>query len=598
MGKRKAGPVIAGIVLVAVIGIIIVATKLIQKYIPSDERQDLTEYYGLTNSSESMAIVLNDQVSDVKARYLDGTVYVDYDTVHDLFNERFYWDANENLLLYTLPDSLLTIPSGGNTYQQDKETKTTDYTIVRNDKDTMYMALDFVKQYTNLTYTVYEDPNRVVINTEWGDVETVTVKRDSELRVKGGIKSPILCDVQKGQVLDVLETGEKWTKVCTLDGYVGYVKNNYLGSRDTITRSNEFTEPVFTHITKDFTIEMAWHQVTTKDANSNVANVLQSTKGINVISPTWFYLKNSNGDIGSYASSDYVSYCHQQGIEVWGLVSNLTDNTTVEDTTYVMTHTSARQNLENQLISEAISYNLDGINLDFESLSGSVGDGYIQFIRELSLKCANNGIVLSVDNYVPSEYTAFYNRAEQANFADYIVVMAYDEHYGGGNEAGSVASIGWVTDGVVNTLQEVPAEQIILGCPFYTKLWSLTPVEPEVTEEDTEAETETDEATTEESDGETEDGTVYTIGYENLGMDTSKRRLEMNGATYSWSDEYGQNYGEFEKDGVIYQIWLEDADSIALKLDVMKNYQLAGCSFWKLGFESPSIWDTIIKYTD
>lgn len=595
--KKKTGPVIAGVVLLVLIGLIVVGTKLIQRYVPSDERQDLAEYYGLSDSEESMALVLNNQVTDIKVRYLDGTVYVDYNTVHDLFNPRFYWDANENLLLYTLPDALLTIPSGGNTYQQDKDTKTVDYTIVRNDKDTMYMALDFVKQYTNLTYTVYEDPNRVVINTEWGDVETVAVKRDSQLRLKGGIKSPILCDVQKGQVLDVLETGEKWTKVCTADGYVGYVKNNYLGDRDTITRSNEFEEPVFTHITKDFTIEMAWHQVTTKDANSNVATVLQNTKGINVISPTWFYLKNSNGDIGSLATSDYVNYCHQQGIEVWGLVSNLTENTTVEDTTYVMTHTSARQNLENQLISEAISYNLDGINLDFESLSSEVGDGYIQFIRELSLKCANNGIVLSVDNYVPTEYTAFYNRAEQANYADYIVIMAYDEHYGGGGEVGSVASIGWVTEAVENTLKEVPAEQTILGCPFYTKLWSLTPVEPEEeeTEEDTPEDGDVEEEVAEEGQ---EEIPSYTIGYENLGMDTSKRRLELNGATYSWSDEYGQNYGEFEKDGVTYQVWLEDADSIALKLDVMKSNQLAGCSFWKLGFETQSIWDTIIKYTD
>lgn len=605
--KSKTGPIIAGAALVIVILLIIAGTKLIQRYVPSDERQDLAEYYGLENSPEDMAIVLNDQLTDIKARYIDGYVYVDYDTVHDLFNERFYWDANENLLLYTLPDSLLTIPSGGNTYQQDKDTMTTPYTIVRNDKDTMYMALEFVEEYTMLDYVVYKDPNRVVITTEWGEVDTITVKRDSQVRVKGGIKSPILCDVEKGQVLDLLETGDKWTKVCTKDGYVGYVKNNYLGEVGTATIKDDFEEPVFTHLTRDYTIEMAWHQVTSKDANSNVANVLQNTKGINVISPTWFYLKNRNGDIGSYATSDYVNYCHQQGIEVWGLVSNLTENTTVEDTTYVMTHTSARQNLENQLISEAISYNLDGINLDFESLSGEVGDGYIQFIRELSLKCANNGIVLSVDNYVPTEYTAFYNRAEQANFADYIIIMAYDEHYGGGDEAGSVASIGWVTEGVENTLKEVPADQVILGCPFYTKLWSLTPVAAEEgdTETDTAGETEGDAVAEAEPDAETDteagedaEEPAYTIGYENLGMDTSKRRLELNGAAYSWSDEYGQNYAEFESDGVTYKIWLEDADSIALKLDVMKNYGLAGCSFWKLGFETQSIWDTIIKYTD
>ena len=187
---------------------------------------------------------------------------------------------------------------------------------------------------------------------------------------------------------------------------------------------------------------MAWHQITNADANTTIASVLQNTKGINVISPTWFYLNDNNGNIASLASSDYVNYCHQNGIEVWALVSNL-ENKDV-DTTSVLTYTSKRENLINNLISAAIQYNFDGINVDFEALSSEVGDSYIQFIRELSLKCANNGIVLSVDDYVPTSYTAFYNRAEQAVFADYVVVMAYDEHYSGSEEAGSVASIGFL----------------------------------------------------------------------------------------------------------------------------------------------------------
>ena len=189
---------------------------------------------------------------------------------------------------------------------------------------------------------------------------------------------------------------------------------------------------------------MAWHQITNADANTTIASVLQNTKGINVISPTWFYLNDNNGNIASLASSDYVNYCHQKGIEVWALVSNL-ENKDV-DTTSVLTYTSKRENLINNLISAAIQYNFDGINVDFEALSSEVGDSYIQFIRELSLKCANNGIVLSVDDYVPSSFTAFYNRAEQATFADYVVVMAYDEHYAGSEEAGSVASIGFVKE--------------------------------------------------------------------------------------------------------------------------------------------------------
>lgn len=577
MKNKKITPVIAAAVLIVLVVLITLATQFIQRYIPSKELADMDEYYHLS-AEDDMAIVWNDSVQDMTCKYIDGMVYIDYQTVHDLFNPRFYWDSNENLLLYTLPDNLITVPAGGNTYQVGKENKTTDYTIVRNDSSIMYMALDFVKEYTNLTYTVYEEPNRVVIMTEWGEVDTASVKKAGELRLKGGIKSPILKETAKGELLTVLEADKTWTKVSTEDGVVGYIKSKFLSKAEKTVRRNAFTEPEFTHMTREGRIQLAWHQVTNQDANGTLANMIQKSKGINVISPTWFYLKDNNGNIGSLASKDYVNYCHQNNIEVWAIASNLVD-TDVEMTTHVLTHTSARWNLVNQLISAAIEYDLDGINLDFESLDPAVGDGYAQFVRELSLKCDNNNIVLSIDNYVPTDYTKFYNRSEQAKFADYVIIMGYDEHYAGSKE-GSVASIGFVEEGVANTLQEVPAEQIILGCPFYTRIWALTPKE----------ETDTVEAAS-------DDYVPYEVSSEAIGMDNLKRRLELNGATPVWSLEDGQNYAEYENEGVTYKVWIEDADSLTKKLEVMKNNNLAGAAFWKLGFESDSIWDTIIKYT-
>ncbi len=578
--NTKLAPVIVVIVLILLVLLITVGTKIIQKYIPSKEHQDMTEYYHL-QADDDISLVVNHEVLETPGKYIDGEVYVDYETVHDRFNDRFYWDANENVLLYTLPDNLVTVAAGSNTYQVGKENQSADYTIVRNDSNTMYLALDFVEQYTNITHEVYEDPNRTVINTVWGDVDTAPAKKATQLRLKGGIKSPIVKDLEKGETLTILDAGDSWTKAMTEDGVIGYLKNKFVGKVTTETLNNDFTEPEFTHISKDFTIEMAWHQVTTKDANSTIATVLQNTKGINVIAPTWFYLNDNNGNIANLASLDYVNYCHQNNIEVWGLVSNL-ENKEV-DTAAVLTHTSTRQYLVNQIISAAIQYDLDGINLDFESLnSEAVGDSYIQFIRELSLKCANNGVVLSVDNYVPSAYTAFYDREEQANFADYVVIMGYDEHYAGSDE-GSVASIGFVTNGVADTLKEVPANQIILGCPFYTRIWAETPKADD--EEDTTA-------------AAAEDYVPYDLTSEAVGMDTVQKRLELNGATPTWSEEDGQNYAEYVNDGVTYKVWIEDAASLEKKLEVMKSNKLAGISFWKLGFETDSIWDTIIKYTN
>ena len=572
--KNKIIPMITvAAALVILIVLIVLGTKLIQRYIPSKEPQDMQEYYHLTAEND-MAMVVDEELLEMNAKYIDGIVYVDFETVHDRFNKRFYWDTNENVLLYTLPDKLVTVPAGSNSYQLDKENVTAGYTIVRNDSNVMYMALDFVEQYTNMTHVVYENPNRVVITSKWGEVETAAAKKETELRYKGGIKSPILKQLTKEESLIILEPGDDWTKVATEDGMIGYLKSKFLGSSEKTVRSHEFEEPQFIHIKREGTIQMAWHQVTNQEGNARVANVLQNTKGINVLSPTWFYLTDDQGNINSLASQDYVNYCHQNNIEVWALISNL-EGTSIETSTYVLTHTSVRQNLVNQIISAAIQYDLDGINLDFESLSGEVGDGYIQFVRELSLKCANNNIVLSVDNYVPSNYTAFYNRAEQALFADYVVVMGYDEHYAGCEEEGSVASIGFVRDGVANTLLEVPADQIILACPFYTRIWALTPKENPA-----------------------EDEYPYEVSSEAVGMDTAQKRLEANGATASWSEEAGQNYAEYMNEGVTYKVWLEDASSMELRLETMKSHNLAGVSFWKLGFENSSIWDTIIKYTN
>lgn len=568
--KKKALPVLVviGLILLILAGIVIVT--LIQKYTPSKERKELTEYYNIT-SDDQVAIILNNEVSDSQAKLIDGSVYLDFNFVHDEINSRFYWDENENILLYTTADDLITAYADDTSYSVTKTSVDNGIPVVKASSDSAWIDINFVKQYSDFIYEYFEDPSRIVITSEWGEIETAAAKKDTYLRELGGIQSLILADVEKNSVLTVLDIDEKWTKVQTEDGIIGYIRSNTLSGTTTETLESEFVPETFTHITKDFEICMAWHQVTSAAANDNIASVLSGTKGVNVISPTWFYLNDNNGNIANLASNDYVTYCHQHDVEVWALVSNL-ENTDV-DTTYVLTHTSIRQNLVNQIVSVAIQYNLDGINLDFEALSSDVGDAYIQFVRELSLKCANNGIVLSVDNYVPSSYTAFYNRGEQALFADYVVIMGYDEHYSGSEEAGSVASLNWVIEGVENTLAEVPADQVILGMPFYTRVWCMT--------------LDADASDTE---------NVYALTSKAYGMQAAADLVSSNNAEKIWLDDCGQFYAEYENGGDVYMIWLEDSSSAEERLRLLDTYSLAGASFWKLGFETSDIWDTVIKY--
>ena len=575
--KKNVIPIIAAFTLILVVILFMLLGKLIDKYTPSKEHQELSDYYQLT-SEEDVAIIFDNEVLEVHGKLIDGHVYIDFNTIHDKIDSRFFWDSNENKLLYTTATDLISADAESTNYYVTKDTHSLDHIVVKTNADTADVAIDFVKQYADFSYEIYDSPNRVVITTEWGDYTVASTKKNTQIRVLGGIKSPILVDTAKGTELTVLAPDETWTKVSTADGVIGYIKSKSLGNFSTKTSVSDYVEQEFTHIKKDYKINLAWHQVTNSSANNNIGSILQSTKGINVISPTWFYLKDTNGNIGSLASSDYVNYCHQNGIEVWALVSNFgakDQGLENPDLTEVLTYTSRRECLINNLISAAIQYNLDGINIDFESVDPAVGDAYIQFIRELSLKCANNGVVLSVDNYSPTEYTAFYNRAEQAVFADYVILMAYDEHYSGSSEAGSVASIGFVNEGVANTLLEVPADQLVLGMPFYTRVWSETPI----------------------ADGtESEDAASVELKCYSTSMREAQNLISINGAIPVWSDEAGQYYVEYMNSGVTYKIWIEDATSLEEKLKVMQENNLAGGAFWKLGLETSNVWDTIIKY--
>lgn len=576
--KKKILPaaIIVGLIIL-ILGIIGISS-LIRKYTPTKKTEDLNKYFNISSEDES-ALIVDNTVSDSKAELIDGKIYVDYNFVHDSLNSRFYWDANENVLLYTTAADIVSAAADSSTYTVTKQANDFGYPIVKATSSSALIALDYVKQFSNITYKSYDKPSRTVITTSWGKIETASTAKSTQLRVKGGIKSPILKQVKKGESLTILEKGTKWDKAASKDGIVGYIKASTLSDiKTTELKNNDYTEEAFTHIKKDKDICLAWHQITNKSSNSKVANVISSTKGVNVMSPTWFYLNDNNGGLADLASKDYVNYCHSQGIEVWGLFSNL-ENKNV-DAASVLTHTSTRTTLINQIMSAAFNYELDGVNIDFENITKEAyGDSYIEFIRELAIKCHNNGISLSVDVTVPASYNKFFNRADMANFADYVIIMGYDEHYNG-SDAGSVASLPWVTTGLNDTLKEVPADQVILGMPLYTRIWELTPKDADNPVTDT------------------ADQSQYNITSSVYGMDAAAAQVSGNNATASPDEETGQNYAEWNANNKLYKVWLEDNTSLEKRLELVDKNKLAGAAFWKLGFENSSIWDIVIKYLD
>lgn len=564
--KNKQAVIITFLLLIIVI--VSVLAVLIKKISPSKEVMDLETYYNRKNGE--VVVILQNSIYEKSGILIDGSIYLDYETVVKEFNKRFYWDTNENLLIFTTPHEVIKAEVGSKDYYINKSKNTETYAIVKTDGDAVYIALDFVKKYSDLRYEEYDNPKRVVIEYKWGDYLYSDVKKNTNLRVSPSIKSSILAELKVGETLTYIDTNEVvekgFVKVITKDGIVGYVKSKHLKESFYETVKSDFREVIYSNITKDYTINLVWHQVTNQDANNGLIGLLEKTKGVTTVSPTWFSITDEQGNISSLANESYVERAHSLGVEVWGLVDDFNTDVNMFN---LLSFTSKREKLMNELIANAIKYNLDGINIDFEKIALNTGIHYIQFIRELGIKCRNNGIVLSIDNYVPMPYSAYYDRQEQGIVADYVIIMAYDEHHASSEESGSVSSINYVQTAIENTLKIVPKEKTIIAIPFYTRLWKETKV-----------------------------GESTKLTSEAYAMRTAENLLKDHDIKPVWNEETKQYYGEFSDEESVYKIWLEEEESIEAKMKLINEHKVAGVAAWKLGLEKDNVWNTIIKYVN
>jgi len=556
MGRRRKGHGCAVTVLVLMLLLMAAGGAggyiYMRKYMPSDELSDKAKVFGIKGSQ--VALLLDNELQEEKGIYEDGQVYLPVGWVNEYLNQRFYWDEGEKLLVYALPESIV---------YADEDAQGEKGPLFKVTDDGMYLSLGLVVNYTDIRTRSFATSQikRVFIDTLWEPYDTAEVKKAGHVREKGGVKSPILTELEQGEQVDVLETMEKWSRVRTEDGYIGYIENRRLDGREQVTPESSFEAPVYTSITMDEKVRLGFHQVTRQEANNTLESYVSVTKDMNVIVPTWFNVISDDGTYNSLASKEYVDKAHEMGLQVWAMVENVSTQESVKNlnTKTLMSSTSTRRKLIENLMKEADTYGFDGFNLDFESLKAEAGPHYVQFIRELSVSCRQKGLVLSVDNYVPSPYSAFYNRREQGIVADYVIVMGYDEHYAGG-DAGSVASISYVKDGIENTLKEVPKEKVINAVPFYTRVWTVN------------------------------EGKTTSKAY---GIADARQWVADNHVDLTWDQELGQFYGSTVNGNGEQYIWMEDEKSMALKIGLVKEFDLAGVACWKLGFESSDIWDIV-----
>lgn len=546
---------------------IIIISAIVKQLTPNNEVMPLSEYYQVKD--KEVVLILQNQIYEKKGLLIDGKVYIDYDTVVQEFNHRFYWDYNENVLTYTTPEEIIRVDASKSSYTVTKSMVETEkeyeYPIAEVFVDKVYVSLDFVEKYSDLTYQYYKDPSRVVINYQWGDYLYTEVTKATQLRYEPSIKSPILLELPVGTSLVYVDTEEApekgFVKVMTEDGVKGYIKKKATKESDYKTLTSTYQAPEYTAQSRAKKINLVFHQVFNQDANARLEDLIDSTKGVNVVSPTWFSIEDVSGTISSLASEKYVSRANARGMEVWALVNDFNKEVSMKQ---LLSFTSRRDTLSNALIEKALAYKLNGINIDFENIPSEAGVDYIQFLRELSVKCRNNGIVLSVDNYVPSAYTEYYDREEQGKVVDYIITMAYDEHHSKSEKAGPVASLGFVTDAVNNILKVVPKEKVIIAIPFYTRLWK--------------------------------EGADGTVSSETYAMSPANDLIKNNGVEAKWDNTSGSYYVEYKKDSDTYKMWQEEDKSIEEKMKVIYDADVAGVAEWKLGLENASVWNVILRY--
>ena len=558
--KKKAAPVLVVLILIVLVGAAGVVSFLINRYKPGTEYMAGNEYFNLTDEN-SVALIQNGELLEEQAVLIGGEPYAAYTYVESQLNSCFYWDEETKGILLTTSGGVQTLLPGDAAIAK---TPGGQPAVQQESDGTVYISLDVVKEYTDLDYAYYSDPNRVVIRNEWDGVEQATVQSDTaQVRQKGGIKSLILADVQKGDTLLYLENLDNWCKVMTADGYTGYIQTEDISEPETI-EARTAKKDSYERITRDHKINLVWHQSTSTESNDAMAEMTAEMTGVNVISPTWFSVTDETGTISSLASADYVKLAHDAGREVWGLIDNFNE---AFDETTDLAYASVRSRIIEQLLAEAASCGMDGINVDFENLKEAGIPHYLQFLRELTSAAHAQNLVVSVDTPVPQAYTMYYQRGEQARFVDYMIVMAYDEHFAGSEEAGSVSSLPFVQQAVEEMTRVMPADQVICGIPFYTRVW-------------------------------TEKFGQSAITSEVLGMDGTKNYAKENQMTETWDASLGQNVATVETSDARYTIWMEDEQSMEEKLKVIQSADLAGVAEWKLGFECADVWSLISEYIE
>lgn len=566
--KKLIGALVAAAIVITAVTIIGINIRkdYIEKHTPSDVVMKLTDFYSVEDGTAM--IIIDGDIYEEPALWSSNMAYLKLDFVKQKFTKRFFEVVEENQVIFTTPTKVYRFTPGEEACTVNDLLEHMPEPVIEIKDGVYYVSVRFLEPY-GITYRIYSEPNRIMLTMSDEDYLCADCVNATQIRNGRDIKADILKEVSAGEVLRFIDNGgvreNGFIKVMSTDGVRGYIQESCLS--DSYYKSPEF-EPVtaekYTHLLYGTRIYMGWQLLYTKESLGYLKEAVANAPEMNVIAPTWFNLTGTDGDMLSYASKDYVKTAHERGIKVWATYKNDSVEgkfSCSEDSHAVLTSTASRTNLVKNIVASVKEYELDGVNIDFEYLKLDSGIYFIQFLRELSVACRLEGIILSVDNYVPENYNAYYDLSEQSELVDYIVIMGYDEHTSGSEEEGSVSSLNWFKSALEKTVAKCDPSRVIMGVPFYTRLWKVK--------------------------------TSSFVVSESPNMADAAKLVKNNGATKVWLDKEGQYYAEWNANGATYKIWLEEEESLRAKTYAVREYDMAGIAAWKLGDETKGIWAAI-----
>ena len=508
-------------------------------------------------------------------KVVDGEILLPLETVKKYFDPNIYWDESSKKVTITTDKKVIRMKTDN--LEAMVNNKPMNLKIPASvDNNVIYIPIEFLKDLYNIEISYLKNNNVIIIDytnkvKQLGEV-IKPITPEAVIRKTTSTRSPILkkyypaSEKPEDIALRILQTYDKWYKVRAADGTIGYIEKRFVVVKDLVVEKLPREEaPSTAWKPEKGRINVVWEMMYGKRPDLSKINKME---GLDVISPTWFQIANEQGELINRADPKYVDWAHENGYKVWALVSN--DFNNIQMTKKFLNNTDARENAIKKLLAYASLYKLDGINIDFENIYKEDKNALTQFVRELTPLLKEQGLIVSIDVTVPDgsdTWSLCFDRKALGQVVDYVMLMAYDQHWSTSPKAGSVAQITWVENNLKRVLEMVPKEKLLLGLPFYTRVWK----------EETGS-----------------DGKVK-LTSQALSMEAARKAIKDNNGVVSWDEASGQFYAEYKKDNLTYKVWLEDENSINLKSSLVQKYNLAGAAAWKRSDEVPGIWTVLNK---